>query len=45
MHIYKWTHKESGKVYVGQSVQTPERRIYEVAMERWHFDNCKEISQ
>lgn len=21
MHIYKWTHKESGKCYVGQSIQ------------------------
>jgi group I intron endonuclease len=29
MHIYKWTHKETGKVYIGQSVQKPNRRRLE----------------
>lgn len=29
MHIYKWTHKKSGKSYIGQSIQDPERRRYE----------------
>lgn len=29
MHIYKWTHKASGKSYIGQSIQDPQRRIYE----------------
>lgn len=29
MHIYKWTHKTSGKSYIGQSVQQPEQRKLE----------------
>jgi group I intron endonuclease len=29
MHIYKWTHKDSGKCYIGQSIQHPNRRRYE----------------
>ena len=26
MHIYKWTQKETGKCYIGQSIQEPNQR-------------------
>jgi len=29
MHIYKWTHIESGRCYIGQSIQEPNRRRLE----------------
>jgi len=29
MHIYKWTHIESGKCYIGQSIQSPNQRRLE----------------
>lgn len=35
MHIYKWTHKESGMTYIGQSVQDPNRRRLE------HISNAR----
>lgn len=46
MHIYKWTHKETGKTYVGQSIQDPnQRRLEHIAHSRhsektYHFHNA-----
>lgn len=46
MHIYKWTHKETGKSYIGQSIQDPNRRRLEhIAHSRhsdktYHFHNA-----
>jgi|AntRauTorcE11898_2_1112593.scaffolds.fasta_scaffold22699_2 group I intron endonuclease len=39
MHIYKWTHIESGKVYIGQSIQDPNRRRLE------HIADCRYSSK
>jgi group I intron endonuclease len=46
MHIYKFTHKESGKSYIGQTTQDPNRRRLEhIADSRhstrtYHFHNA-----
>ena len=46
MHIYKWTHKETGKVYIGQSTQEPNRRRLEhingarYTNKSYHFHNA-----
>lgn len=46
MHIYKWTHKESGKCYIGQSIQKPnQRRLEHIHSSRhtnrtYHFSNA-----
>lgn len=46
MHIYKWTHLETGKSYIGQSIQEPNRRRLEhIANSRhtkktYHFHNA-----
>lgn len=46
MHIYKWTHKESGKCYIGQSIQEPnQRRLEHISGSRYtkktyHFHNA-----
>ncbi len=46
MHIYKWTHRETGKVYIGQSIQEPNRRRLEhISSARYtdksyHFHNA-----
>lgn len=46
MHIYKFTHKESGKSYIGQTIQTPnQRRLEHIAGSRtsektYHFHNA-----
>jgi len=46
MHIYKWTHKETGKSYIGQSIQDPnQRRLEHIAHSRhsdrtYHFHNA-----
>lgn len=46
MHIYKFTHKESGKSYIGQTVQDPnQRRLEHIADSRhttkeYHFHNA-----
>lgn len=46
MHIYKWTHISSGKCYIGQSIQDPNRRRLEhIANSRkskktYHFHNA-----
>jgi hypothetical protein len=29
MHIYKWTHTETNRSYIGQSIQEPNRRRLE----------------
>lgn len=46
MHIYKWTHIESGKCYIGQSIQEPNRRRLEHicdsrdSAKTYHFHNA-----
>jgi group I intron endonuclease len=46
MHIYKFTHKESGKSYIGQTVQDPNRRRLEHisdskhSTKTYHFHNA-----
>ena len=46
MHIYKFTHIESGRVYIGQTIQDPNRRRLEhIANSRhtpkeYHFHNA-----
>jgi group I intron endonuclease len=46
MHIYKWTHKETGKCYIGQSIQDPnQRRLEHINNSRYtkktyHFHNA-----
>lgn len=46
MHIYKWTHKESGRSYIGQSIQEPnQRRLEHISDSRYtektyHFHNA-----
>jgi group I intron endonuclease len=46
MHIYRWTHKETGKTYIGQSIQDPnQRRLEHIAHSRhsektYHFHNA-----
>ena len=46
MHIYKWTHKETGKSYIGQSIQDPnKRRLEHISHSRtsnktYHFHNA-----
>lgn len=49
MHIYKWTHIENGKSYIGQSIQEPNRRRLEhIAHSRytgktWKLINGKRV--
>jgi len=46
MHVYKWTHRESGKIYIGQSIQDPNRRRLEhisgsrYSKKTYHFHNA-----
>lgn len=46
MHIYKFTHRESGKSYIGQTVQDPNRRRLEHiadskhSTKTYHFHNA-----
>lgn len=46
MHIYKWTHIESGRCYIGQSIQEPnQRRLEHICNSRhtpktYHFHNA-----
>ncbi len=46
MHIYKWTHKTTGKVYIGQSIQEPNQRRLEhicgscYTDKSYHFHNA-----
>jgi group I intron endonuclease len=46
MHIYKWTHIESSRVYIGQTIQNPnQRRLEHIANSRhtpktYHFHNA-----
>lgn len=46
MHIYKWTHLESGRCYIGQSIQEPnQRRLEHISGSRhtsrtYHFHNA-----
>jgi group I intron endonuclease len=46
MHIYKWTHIESGKCYIGQSIQSPNQRRLEhindskYTKKTYHFHNA-----
>jgi group I intron endonuclease len=46
MHIYKWTHKETGKCYIGQSIQEPNQRRLEhindskYTTKTYHFHNA-----
>ena len=46
MHVYKWTHKETGKSYIGQSIQDPNRRRLEHishskhSEKTYHFHNA-----
>ncbi len=46
MHIYKWTQKETGKCYIGQSIQEPnQRRLEHLCNARhsprtYHFANA-----
>jgi len=46
MHIYKWTHIESGRCYIGQSIQDPnQRRLEHISNSRYskttyHFHNA-----
>ena len=46
MHIYKWTHIESGRCYIGQSTQDPnQRRLEHISHSRYsektyHFHNA-----
>ena len=46
MHIYKWTHIESGRCYIGQSIQAPnQRRLEHICDSRhtpktYHFHNA-----
>ena len=46
MHIYKWTHKLTGKCYIGQSIQDPNQRRLEhindskYTTKTYHFHNA-----
>lgn len=46
MHIYKFTHKETGRCYIGQTIQDPnQRRLEHIANSRhtpktYHFHNA-----
>lgn len=46
MHVYKFTHKESGKSYIGQTIQDPnQRRLEHIAdskytTKEYHFHNA-----
>ena len=46
MHIYKFTHKETGRCYIGQTIQNPnQRRLEHIADSRhtpktYHFHNA-----
>ena len=46
MHIYKWTHIDSGKCYIGQSIQSPNQRRLEhindskYTNKTYHFHNA-----
>lgn len=46
MHIYKWTHIESSRVYIGQTIQNPnQRRLEHIANSKhtpktYHFHNA-----
>ena len=46
MHIYKWTHIESGRCYIGQSIRNPnQRRLEHISNSRYskrtyHFHNA-----
>ena len=46
MHIYKFTHIESGRVYIGQTIQQPnQRRLEHISASRYsdktyHFHNA-----
>lgn len=46
MYIYKWTHKDSGRVYIGQTIQDPNRRRLEHISQSYgspysyHFHNA-----
>jgi group I intron endonuclease len=46
MHIYKWTHKKTGKCYIGQSIQAPnQRRLEHIndskhTTKTYHFHNA-----
>lgn len=46
MHIYKWTHKDTGKCYIGQSIQSPNQRRLEhindskYTKKTYHFHNA-----
>ena len=38
MHIYKFTHTETGRCYIGQTIQQPNRRRLEHISESRHTD-------